>query len=715
MKHWHKAFGLRRVWLAALLLAGFAAMTAAGAYAQSDNGNIVGTVTDPTGAVVPNATVTVTNVNTGLSFHATSNASGEFRIFAVPRGSYRARVMATGFKSQATAFDVTVASTQTLIFKLEPGMVSTTVQVTSAAPLVDTTDGTIGATIQGKQVTQLPLNGRNFTGLALLTPGVTRGAYGNAQSGVAGNSETFRQEESGGAALSVNGLPPTADNYLLDGLDNNDSLMNTIVIFPNIDATQEFKVDTSVAPAQYGRAGGAIVAASIKSGTNYLEKLGVTAIWITPAYDNEGSPNSYHGYGATNVYRTDPHFGTIRDFQKLVAAVHAHHMKFILGLVPNHVGPGSPWATDPPTPTWLHGTLAHHMVAQSDFTALVDPHADWAQQRATLQGWFANVLPDLNQSDPLVSQYLIQNAIWWIETGGVDGLRLDTFPYVGRAFWQQYNGELHTIFPRLTSVGEVFYSDPAVVSYFAGGRSHDGIDTHLYTPFDYPTFLALRQVLTHRKPMSYLEKIWAEDSLYPHPERLVTFFGNHDNPRFLNLPGMTVADLKLAYGMVLTMRGTPQLYYGDEIAMTGGRDPGNRHDFPGGFPGDRQDAFTAAGRTPVQNEVHDWVQGLLRFRDSQPVFGDGEQQDLQVGKTTIVYLRARHPNQGCSAATTDRVLVAVNDGDAGATLTIDPANTGLAGCTRFTPAAGTHVSAAMRGGQLTIALGPKQVAIYQIR
>jgi glycosidase len=453
----------------------------------------------------------------------------------------------------------------------------------------------------------------------------------------------------------------------------------------------------------------------IQDHLNYLKRLGVTTIWITPAYDNEGSPQSYHGYSATNMYKPDPHFGTVQDYKNLVAAIHAHGMKFVLDTVPNHVGAGNPWAKDPPTPDWFHGTLAHHLVAQNNFAALVDPHADWAQQKATVDGWFANVLPDLNQENPLVRQYLIQNAIWWIETGGVDGLRIDTFSYVGRAFWQQFNGELHELFPHLTSVGEVYNPDPTIVSYFAGGVSHGGIDTKLWTPFDFPTCFALRDVLTHKKPMSYLEHIWRQDSLYPHPERLVPFFGNHDMTRFMSQPGITVKDLKLAFGIVLTMRGTPEIYYGDELAMKGGPDPDNRHDFPGGFPGDKHNAFTAAGRTPVQNEVHNWVQGLLHFRDSQPVFGDGGQQDIVHDATTLVYVRARDLERGCTAGTMSRVLVAVNEGDKAETLQIDPTGTALSGCSHFVPAAGTHVPAALRTGKVTMTLGPREMAIYKLR
>jgi glycosidase len=453
----------------------------------------------------------------------------------------------------------------------------------------------------------------------------------------------------------------------------------------------------------------------IEDHLDYLQQLGITSIWITPAYDNGGRSSTYHGYSATDMYRPDPHFGTVNDFQRLVDAVHARGMKFVLDTVPNHVGAAHPWAADPPTPDWFHGTVAHHDVAQSDFAPILDPHANWQQQKDVTQGWFANVLPDLNQENPLVSQYLTQNAIWWIETGSLDALRIDTFPYVGRAFWQKFNGEIHDLYPRLTSVGEVFNSDPTIVSYFAGGVTHDGIDTNLWTPFDFPTFFGLRAVLSHKEPMSHLEDIWRQDRLYPHPERLAPFIGNHDTARFMSIPGVTVADLKLAFGIALTMRGMPQIYSGDEIAMRGGDDPDNRHDFPGGFPGNTQTAFSAAGRTPEQNEVHDWVAGLLHFRNSHAVFAEGGQQDIVHDATSFVYLRAQDLKAGCGQGDPDRVLVAVNDADKAATLQIDPTDTALTGCTQFVPAAGTNIPAAIKENKLTLTLGPKEMAIYQVR
>ncbi|MFY9852319.1 MAG: carboxypeptidase regulatory-like domain-containing protein, partial [Terracidiphilus sp.] len=293
-----RRFGVTLTALAALLFC----LALPSLFAQTDTGNIVGTVTDATGAVIPGAPVTATNDATGQTLNAVTNGAGEFNILAVPRGDYKVVVKFKGFQSQSTAVTVLVTTTQNVIFKLSPSNVSTTLEVTTAAPLINASDATVGATIQGEQVTDLPLNGRNFTQLALLTPGVTRGVYGDVASGGGSSNmtETIRYNESGSAALSVNGLRPQADNYILDGVDNNDGLVNTILFYPNIDATQEFKVNTSVAPAEYGRAGGAIVVSSTKQGTNDYHG---SAFWFyrdknfdsNPNYRFNGAPESPAG------------------------------------------------------------------------------------------------------------------------------------------------------------------------------------------------------------------------------------------------------------------------------------------------------------------------------------------------------------------------------------------------------------------------------------
>jgi hypothetical protein len=259
-----------------------------GLFAQTDTGSIVGTVTDSSSAVIPGAAISATNTENGLKLTTLSDGAGEFKILAVPRGNYKVQISAKGFQSQLASVTITVTTTQNIPFQLAPSGGSTTVEVTTEVPLVNVSDATVGATIQGAQVTELPLNGRNFTQLALLTPGVTRGAYGDVASGVNGNTETLRNSESGGAALSVNGLRPQADNYILDGVDNNDGLVNTILFFPNVDATQEFKVNTNIAPAEYGRAGGAIVISSIKSGTNEYHGA---ASWFYRDKTMDANPN----------------------------------------------------------------------------------------------------------------------------------------------------------------------------------------------------------------------------------------------------------------------------------------------------------------------------------------------------------------------------------------------------------------------------------------
>lgn len=237
-------------------------------FAQSDLASIRGSVQDQTGAAIPAASIQLRNLDTGVTQTAVADGTGNFHFEALVRGNYQATVSASGFANQAQALTLNVSQIQALNFRLQPGSDVTTVTVTDAAPIVDTTTSSTGTVIEGAQVTQLPLNGRNFTQLALLVPGVTRGAYGSDAEGLNGNSETWRYSETGGSALSANGLRPQANNFELDGLDNNDALVNTIVFMTPVDNTQEFRVTSSVAPAEFGKAGGAIVQNSIRSGTN---------------------------------------------------------------------------------------------------------------------------------------------------------------------------------------------------------------------------------------------------------------------------------------------------------------------------------------------------------------------------------------------------------------------------------------------------------------
>jgi glycosidase len=460
----------------------------------------------------------------------------------------------------------------------------------------------------------------------------------------------------------------------------------------------------------------------IQDHLDYLQQLGVTTLWTTPLYDNSAgqSGQTYHGYSATDMYAVDPHFGTMADFRALVAAAHARGMKVILDTVPNHVGPAHPWVKDSPTPDWFHGTASSHIECDDDFASVTDPSAPAARRHILLDGWFANFLPDLNQDNPLVQQYLIQNAIWWIESAGLDGLRIDTFPYVPRRFWHDYNQQIHAFFPHMSDVGEVFNGNPKITSFFAGGRANLGsdgsFDTGLDTPFDFPMYFALRGALTHHKPMTAIADVLAADSLYPHPERLVTFLGNHDTKRFLSEPGADPAALRLAFGLLATMRGMPQLYYGDELAMTGGDDPDNRKDFPGGFPQDPSKAFTTQGRTDSQQTMHTWVAALMQLRLHTPVLQSGQQQTLLADKNTFAFARAAELTGNCTTApTAERYVVVVNNDTAAADITLPTTANTLVGCSHFTaiaPAAAVPAPT-VTSTSVQLHLQPQQIAILQ--
>jgi glycosidase len=410
---------------------------------------------------------------------------------------------------------------------------------------------------------------------------------------------------------------------------------------------------------------------------DYIQQTGFTTVWMTPVYANENEPDSYHGYGATDLYAVDPHYGSLADLKDLGAELHRRHMKLVLDTVPNHVGPRHPWVDDEPDPAWLHGTKADHHEAVGDFRPLVNPYAPWRDQQFVLQGWFANVLPDLNQENPATAQYLIQNAVWWIEETGADGLRIDTFPYVARPFWHDFHRQIHTLFPKVTTVGEVFNCDATITSSFAGGVTRNGVDTGLDTPFDFPTYCALRDVFLKGAPMNRLAEVWQLDALFPHPERLIPFLGNHDTSRFLSNPGATPEALRLAFATLFTMRGMPQVYAGDEIAMLGGDDPDNRHDFPGGWPAAPQDAFTH--QDAKQSAMHKWVKDLLTLRAQHPALQDGAMQLLIADKDVLAYTRGVPRQRGLNDDLTGKVLIVINRSASSSKVDIKLNGTSLSG------------------------------------
>ena len=454
----------------------------------------------------------------------------------------------------------------------------------------------------------------------------------------------------------------------------------------------------------------------------YLKELGVTALWLTPILKN-GAAQDYHGYGAVDLYAVDPHLGTVQEYQGLVAEAHKQGMKIFFDFVPNHVGAKHPWVAEPPLPDWFHGTQQRHesssvglkgefygqaekqSAGHDPFETLVDPHAPPALSRNLTDGWFFGVLPDLNTENPLVADYLLQESIWWAETSGLDGYRLDTFPYVPRKFWAKWHAQLHAIYPQLTTIAEVFHPDPSVTSFFAGGqRRFDGINSGLNTLFDYPMFFALRDVLLRDAPAGRIADVLRHDSLYVHPDALVTFFANHDVPRFASAEGSTLAKQKLAFGLGLTLRGIPEIYYGDEIGMPGGGDPDNRHDFPGGWPGDAKNAFTAKGRTAEQQEIFDYVQTLLRLRREHPVLQSGGLWHLSSDNTAYVFLRETEE---------ERIVVAFNNSAQPRELKIPLGDTPAKGAAGFTPIFG-QARAQVRSGEVHISIPAQSLSVFVV-
>ena len=476
---------------------------------------------------------------------------------------------------------------------------------------------------------------------------------------------------SGSAPVPFTVSSPLARGGRFQGFSQDDAMY---LLMPDRFANGDTSNDSpAVAPGMYDRSKGRYYhggdLAGLRAKLPYLRQLGITAVWINPLYDNNNALNrkevydgqpitDYHGYGATDMYAVDEHFGDMALFKAVTDDAHGMGIKIILDMVANHTGPYHPWVTDSPTPTWYHGTAASHPNNTWQTWTLADRYSPAAMRRETLDGWFINILPDFNQDDPEVARYIIQNTLWWVGMSGMDGIRQDTWPYVPRTFWRDWMTAIRKEYPAFTVVGEVFDGDPSFVSFFQGGRApYDGVDDKVDALFDFPLYFAVRNAFAQGRSIRDVANALARDHLYPNPNALVTFLGLHDVNRFMNEPGATSAGLKLAYTFLITARGTPLIYYGDEIAMPGGSDPDNRRDFPGGWAADPRNAFDAAGRTDVEQSVWTHVQTLLKLRAERVDLRRGMTENLQVADQTYIYRRGK-------------TVIAINNGSTPATVTL---------------------------------------------
>lgn len=446
----------------------------------------------------------------------------------------------------------------------------------------------------------------------------------------------------------------------------------------------------------------------------YLKDLGVTALWLNPIYDNanrpdtretydEGSTTGFHGYGAVDFYAVDEHLGDVAKFRELVEEAHKVGIKIIQDQVANHTGPYHPWVKDSPAPTWYHGTETDHLANTWQKWTLLDPHGTPEMAKATLEGWFIGILPDLNQEDEEVARYIIQNTLWWIGATGLDGIRQDTLPYVHRRFWRDWMAAIKREHTSFTVVGEMWDADASRVAFYQGGQAQfDGIDSGIDTLLDFPLYFAIRQAFAKGESIRDLAISLSHDYLYPSPDILVTFLGNHDVIRFMTEPGATIEGLKLAYTFLLTARGIPHIYYGDEIAMQGAKDPDNRREFPGGWPGHPRNAFEKSGRTPEEQSVFEHVRRLTHLRAQLEPLRRGAMVNLAVTGQTYAYARVTDH---------DSVIVVLNNGKEPATVAFKA----LPDRAILEDRLGVAHDVRVEDGALKIALPARTGAIYTVK
>ena len=394
----------------------------------------------------------------------------------------------------------------------------------------------------------------------------------------------------------------------------------------------------------YGRHGGDIK--GIIDHLDYIAGLGFTQLWPTPLLESNEPQASYHGYASTDHYKIDPRYGSNDDYVRLSREAHARGIGLIQDVVLNHIGAGHWWMKDLPAPDWINEggkfvPTQHHRVALQDRYASRDDAENFTR------GWFAPGMPDLNQSNPMLATYLIQNSIWWIEYAGLSGLRIDTFSYSNPQFLTEYTHRLMAEYPHLNMVGEEWSMIPAVVSHWQRGKANfNGYSTSMPSMMDFPLTEAMRTALSGKEVANTFNDVYETLSLdyfYPDPSNLVLFSGNHDLPRMFSVVGEDFDKYKMDLVFVMTMPRIPQFYSGDEILMTSttkGRDDSSyRHDFPGGWTGDKINAFTGAGLAARQREAQQFVRKLVNWRKTAGVIHHGKLMHYGPEHNTYVYFR----------------------------------------------------------------------------
>jgi neopullulanase len=457
-----------------------------------------------------------------------------------------------------------------------------------------------------------------------------------------------------------------------------------------------------------GRHGGDLK--GISDHLDYIKDLGVTGIWLNPFLENNQQASSYHGYSITDFYRVDPRYGTNEDFKTLVSKAHGMNLKLMMDMIFNHIGSGHWWMKDLPSKDWIH-QFSTFMRTNYRASTWMDPYAAKADADLMEKGWFDVTMPDLNQSNPLVENYLTQNSLWWIASFGIDGIRMDTYPYPDKNMMSRWAKRVTGEFPGFFIVGEVWYQQEALTAYWALNKVNaDGYRSNLPSVTDFPLSLAAGSAFN--EPDSWTDGvarfylILSQDFLYPDPFRNVIFLDNHDLTRFFTQTGRRLDIYKMALSFILTTRGIPQFYYGTEIVMEGDKSMGDgylRQDFPGGWNGDSKNAFTGANLSSTEKEAYAFTKKLLNWRKDKEVIHTGKLKQFIPENNLYVYFRYNDR---------ESVMVILNNSEnEKRTITRERYFEGLSGFTR-----GTDV---MTGREITdlssFTIAPKTAMIIELK
>ena len=409
-----------------------------------------------------------------------------------------------------------------------------------------------------------------------------------------------------------------------------------------------------------GRHGGDIQ--GIINHLDYLQELGVTAVWNTPLCEDNEENFSYHTYAQSDVYKIDPRYGTNEDYARLASELHKRKMKLVMDYVTNHWGAAHWMMKDLPTQDWIHQfetfTQTNHKR-----TTINDINASKIDTKICMDGWFAPTMPDLNQSNPLMLNYLIQNAIWWIEYADLDGFRVDTYNYSDPEGIAKWTKAITNEYPNFNIVGEVWMQNQAQIAYWQKDSKIAAIqnyNSYLPSVMDFTLLGALGSVFNEDdgswdKGLVKIYDNFSNDFLYPNINNLLIFAENHDTQRVNHVYDNDIRKYKMAMTILATVRGIPQLYYGSEIGMSGNKDKGDadiRQDFPGGWEGDANNAFTKEGRTEMQNEYFDFTSKLFNWRKTKSAVHFGKMTHYIPENNVYVYFRYN---------TTDNVMVLINN------------------------------------------------------